>query len=118
LIPIPVHQAAMEAKRAKYEYGMGLPAGLFPCPDGKTITEVVAVNILSGAIAIPIASGGLGGAEGATTLIIKGTNEQVRDAIEFIEKSKGAKLPSLRLSNCSDCPVPHCRFPVGDKHWV
>jgi hypothetical protein len=108
----------MEAKQAQYEYGMGLPTGIFPCPDGKTITEIDAVKILSGAIAIPIASGGLGGAEGATTLIVKGTNEQVRDAIEFIEQSKGAKLPSLRLTNCSDCSVPHCRFPVGDKHWV
>jgi hypothetical protein len=118
LIPIPVRQAAMEAKQIKYEYGMGLPTGLFPFPNGKTITEIDAVKILSGAIAIPVASGGLGGAEGATTLIIKGTNEQVGDAIEFIEHSKGAKLPPLRLSNCSDCSVPHCRFPVGDKHWV
>jgi hypothetical protein len=118
LIPISVRQATMEAKQAKYEYGMGLPTGLFPCPDGKTITEIDAVKILSGATAVPIASGGLGGAEGATTLIIKGTDEQVGNAIEFIEQSKGAKLPSLRLTNCSDCPVPHCRFPVGDKHWV
>jgi hypothetical protein len=118
LIPIPVRQATMEAKQAMYEYGMGLPAGLFAYPDGKSITEIDAVKILSGAIAIPIASGGLGGAEGATTLIIKGTNKQVREAIKFIEQSKGAKLPALRLSNCSDCPVPHCRFPVGDKHWA
>jgi len=118
LIPVPVQQAAMEAKQAKYEYGMGLPTGLFPCPDGKTITEVDAVEILSGAVAVPVASGGLGGAEGATTLVIKGTNEQVRKAIKFVEQSKGATLPSLRLSKCSDCSVPHCRFPVGDKHWV
>lgn len=118
LIPIPVRQAAMEAKQTKYEYGMGLPAGLFAYPDGRSITEIDAVKILSGADAIPIASGGLGGAEGAATLIIKGKNKQVRDALEFIEQSKGAKLPALRLSNCSDCSVPHCRFPVGDKHWV
>jgi hypothetical protein len=118
LIPISVGQAAMEAKQAKYEYGMGLPAGLFAYPDGRSITEIDAVKIISGAVALPIASGGLGGAEGATTLIIKGNNKQVRDAIEIIEQSKGAKLPALRLSNCSDCPVPHCRFPVGDKHWV
>jgi hypothetical protein len=118
LIPIPVRQAAIEAKQSKYEYGMGLPAGLFAYPAGKSITEIDAVKILSGAVAVPIASGGLGGAEGATTLIIKGTNKQVRDALEFIEQSKGAKLPALRLSNCSDCSVPHCRFPVGDKHWV
>jgi hypothetical protein len=118
LIPIPVRQAAMEAKQAKYEYGMGLPAGLFAYPAGKSVTEIDAIQILSEAAAIPIASGGLGGAEGGTTLIIKGTNKQVTAAIKFIEQSKGAKLPALRLSNCSDCPVPHCRFPVGDKHWV
>jgi hypothetical protein len=118
LIPIPVSQAALEAKQAKYEYGMGLPAGLFAYPAGKSITEIDAVKILSGAVAVPIASGGLGGAEGATTLIIKGNNKQVSKALEFIEQSKGAKLPALRLSNCADCSVPHCRFPVGDKHWV
>lgn len=118
LIPIPVRQAAIEAKQARYEYGMGLPAGLFAYPAGRTITEIDAVRILSGATAVPIASGGLGGAEGATTLIIRGIKEQVTDAIEYIEQSKGARLPSLRLSNCNDCPVPHCRFPVGDKHWT
>jgi hypothetical protein len=118
LIPISVHQAALEARQAKYEYGMGLPAGIFPCPKGETITETEAVKILSGATAIPIASGGLGGAEGATVLIIKGTASQVNKAVKFIEQSKGARLPALRLSNCKGCPVPHCRFPVGDKHWA
>lgn len=118
LIPIPVDQAAREAKKAHYEYGMGLPAGLFPCPEGKVITEMNAVELLSGAAAIPIAAGGLGGAEGAATLVIKGTDEQVRCAIEYIERSKGTRLPPLRLCNCSDCPVPDCKFPLGDKHWV
>ncbi len=118
LIPSPVRQAALEAKQAKYTYGMGLPAGLFPCPVGKTITEIDAVKMLSGATAVPIASGGLGGAEGATVLVIKGTNAQVTDALKFIEQAKGAKLPALRLNSCNGCSVPHCRFPVGDKHWV
>jgi hypothetical protein len=118
LIPIPVRQAAIEAKQAKYEYGMGLPAGLFAYPGGISITELDAIKILSGATAVPVASGGLGGAEGAVILIIKGKITQVKAALGFIEQSKGAKLPPLRLSNCSDCSVPHCRFPVGDKHWV
>jgi hypothetical protein len=118
LIPVSIHDAALEAKQAKYNYGMGLPAGLYPCPSGITVTEIDAVKILCGGTAVPIASGGLGGAEGAITLVIKGTNEQVESAIDVIEQSKGAVLPSLRLSNCHDCPVPHCRFPIGDKHWV
>jgi len=117
LIPIPITQATKEAKPAKYEYGMGMPTGLFPCPDEKTVTELDAIEILSGATAVPMAAGGLGGAEGAVTLIIKGANEQVKKAIDYIEQSKGARLPQLRLSNCNDCSVPHCRFPVGDKHW-
>jgi len=54
LIPIPVRQAAIEAKQARYEYGMGLPAGLFAYPSGRSITEIDAVRILSGAIAVPL----------------------------------------------------------------
>jgi len=117
LIPIPITQATKEGKPARYEYGMGMPTGLFPCPEAKTVTELDAIEILSGATAVPMAAGGLGGAEGAVTLIIKGANGQVKKAIDYIEQSKGARLPQLRLSNCNDCSVPHCRFPVGDKHW-
>jgi hypothetical protein len=117
LIPTPINQAVKEAKPAKYDYAMGLPTGLFPCPKGKTVTEIGAIEILSGATAIPIAAGGLGGAEGSITLVIKGNDEQVKKAIEYVEQSKGAKLPQLRLSSCTDCTVPHCRFPVSQKHW-
>ncbi len=113
LIPISVKQAAKEAKYTQYESGMGMPVGLFPCPAGVTVTEVRAIEILSGASAIPIASGGLGGAEGAITLILKGTPNEVKKALDFVEQSKGAKLPDLRLCNCDACPVPNCRFPMA-----
>ena len=118
LIPVSIDQAAKEAKKAQYAYGMGLPTGLFPCVEGRVITEITAVDLLSGATAVPVAAGGLGGAEGASILVIKGTDEQVKCAIDYIEQSKGAHLPQLRLCNCSDCPVPDCKFPVGNKHWV
>jgi hypothetical protein len=119
LIPTPISQATKEAKQARYEYAMGLPTGLFPCSSegSTTVTEVDAIKMLSGATATPIAAGGLGGAEGAITLVVKGDEEQVKKAIEHIEESKGATLPQLRLSNCHDCQVPDCRFRVGDKHW-
>jgi hypothetical protein len=113
LIPLPVKEAAKEAKMTRYEYGMGMPVGLFPCPPGITINEVHAIEMLSGARAIPIASGGLGGAEGAVTLIVKGEDDEVRKALDFVEQSKGAKLPDLRLCNCNDCPVPNCKFPMS-----
>ena len=115
LIPISVKEAAKEAKLARYESGMGMPVGLYPCPTGVTVTEVRAIEILSGASAIPIASGGLGGAEGAITLVLKGKADEVKKALDFVEQSKGARRPDLRLCNCNACPVPNCRFPMTDK---
>jgi hypothetical protein len=121
LIPIPISQASKEAKQTKYEYAMGLDSGLLPCPRGERvniITEIEAIQMLSGAVAVPMAAGGLGGAEGAITMVMKGSEEQVKRAIDYVEQSKGAKLPQLRLCNCRECPGAHCRFPVSDKHWV
>ena len=120
LISIPISQASKEAKQTKYDYAMGLSTGLFHCPEDETIvkvTEIDAIKMLSGAIAIPISAGGLGGAEGAITMVIKGDEGQVKKAIDFIEDSKGARLPQLRLLNCSDCPSKHCKFPIISKHW-
>ena len=118
LIPTPVQQAAREAKLLDYGYAMGMPTGVFPMPEGITVTEIDAVKILSGATATSIASGGLEGAEGSITLIINGTDDQVGKAIEFIEQSKGAELPKLSLCDCNECSVPHCKFPVKDKSWI
>jgi len=121
LIPISISQASKEAKQTKYDYAMGLDTGLLPCPRGETvniITEIEAIQMLSGAIAVPMAAGGLGGAEGAITMVMKGNEEQVKRAIDYVEQSKGARLPQLRLGDCRECPGAHCRFPVADKHWV
>jgi hypothetical protein len=117
LIPLSVKEAAKEAKYSRYESGMGMPVGLFPCSKGVTVNEVRAIDILSGASAIPIASGGLGGAEGAITLVLKGKADEVKKALDVVEQSKGARLPDLRLCNCNDCPVPNCRFPMTGKPW-
>jgi len=119
LIPFPIKEVAKETKRFEYDYSMGVPCGLLPC-EGLVVTELKAIEILSGARAIPIAGGGLGGAEGAVTLVIKGGQEQVTKAIQYVEDSKGARLPPVRLSNCNECPLSSttCRFPLKDKPWV
>jgi len=118
LIPVTIMQAAKAARRTDFEYGMGMPCGLMPVKGGTTITELEAIKILSGgAKAVPNAAGGLGGAEGAIVLAIEGSEDQVRRAIEYIEQSKGAKLPHAHAVDCEHCTVPDCRFPVGKKHW-
>lgn len=116
LIPVTIKEAAMAARRKDFEYGMGMPCGLFPVR-GKVVTELNAIKILSGAKAIPNAAGGLGGAEGAVVIAIKGDKDQVTKAFEYIEQSKGAKLPQARAADCDECGSPDCRFPVTEKYW-
>ena len=119
MIPVSIREAAKEAKRDKFTYGMGLASYLLPCPRGPRampVTETKAIEILSGATAIPVAAGGLGGAEGAIVLVIKGDETMVNKAISYAELSKGAESPPVRVLNCDDCLK--CLFPLGGKPWV
>jgi hypothetical protein len=118
-IPGTILQAAKAtAKAEEFDYAMGMPCGLYPVKGGKTVTEIQAVEILSGgAKAIPIAAGGLAGAEGAVVLAIEGDKEQVTKIIGFVEECKGARLPQARPVPCNLCSSPDCKFPVKDKHW-
>ena len=116
LIPVSIKVAAQAARRTDFELGMGMPCGLIPVK-GRVVTELNAVEILSGASATPNASGGLGGAEGGLVLAIEGDKDQVTKAFGYIEQSKGAKLPEVRAADCDECKSPDCRFPIGEKYW-
>lgn len=118
LTPIPVRQAAEEAALRNFlDYSMGLPCAMVAC-EGLVVTEPTAVEILAGATAIPLAIGGLAGAEGAITMIIKGDDDQVTKAIQFIEEVKGAQFPKeVRVADCKDCNNELCSLSSGDKHW-
>lgn len=117
LIPIPVEVAAREALKTDYAYSMGINCGLLPCK-GITITETKAIEILSGAATFPISAGGVGGAEGSVTLVIKGSDQQVLKAIEYAEQCKGAKLPQVQTPECATCQARLCDFPLTGKHWI
>ncbi|MFA5065239.1 MAG: hypothetical protein WC566_07220 [Dehalococcoidia bacterium] len=119
LIPVSIQQAVQAVKKSSIDYSMGVAAGLFPCTGGKKIDEMEAINILSGAEAIPISAGGLGGAEGAITLMIKGEESSVKKAIGYVEQSKGAVSPQVRLSNCGQCIANGITCKSMDKKpWV
>ena len=118
LIPVSIKAAAKEAIKTKYTYSMGVNCGLLPCTEGIVITEMDAIKILSGASAIPIAAGGLDGAEGAITLVIKGETEEVTKAIKYVEQSKGARLPKAASPECEACGSAICDFPLKGKPWV
>lgn len=109
LIPTPIDKAARAASREKTDAAMGIPVGLIPVL-GEVVTEVEAIGILTGAEAVPVAAGGLGGAEGSVTLVIQGTEERVNRALQVVKSVKGAALPEVHPTDCSSCYYPTCHL--------
>jgi len=118
LIPIPMEKAAEEAaQRNLLNYSMGLPCALLTY-NGMVVTELTALEILTGTTAIPISAGGLGGAEGGITMVIKGNDEQGIKAIKVIEGIKGTQLPrEVIVADCSECQNELCSLKDGKKPW-
>jgi hypothetical protein len=119
LILVSIEEAVEAAKyRLSLSYSMGGRCSLLQC-EGKVVTELKAIEILTGATAIPISAGSIDGAEGAITLVISGTDNQVKKAIAYVENVKGAKISrQFRQTDCSKCNDQHCSLHGGNKHWM
>ena len=61
---------------------------LLPVP-GEVFTEIEAIRLLTGAEAEMLAAGGVGGAEGAVWLALRGSEEQLAKAAELIKEVSG-----------------------------
>jgi len=106
LIPIPIHEAAEHTGIYYYKYSTGMYAALIPVPRAKPVTEIEAYQILFNVRAIPIAAGGVSGSEGSITLVLEGSEENVKKAFEYTMSIKGEpKLPSY-TENCKKCEWP------------
>jgi hypothetical protein len=66
---------------------------LLPIP-GEVFTEIEAIRLLTGAQAEMLAAGGVGGAEGAVWLAVRGSEEQLAKAAELI-KEVSAEISQL-----------------------
>ncbi|NOZ20730.1 MAG: hypothetical protein GXP25_06530 [Planctomycetes bacterium] len=56
---------------------------------GDVITEIEALKVLTGVDATPIAAGGIGGAEGAVYLCLRGSEEELGKAGKLIDEIQG-----------------------------
>jgi len=82
-------EAAKHSSIYRFKYSTGLPAKLIPVPMGKVISEIQALAILAGVRAYHLASGGVGGSEGAVVLAIEGDEDKVEKAFDLIKSIKG-----------------------------
>lgn len=84
-----VIEAAKHSSIYRFKYSTGLPTKLMPVPTGKVVTEIQALAILAGVRAYHLASGGVGGSEGAVVLAIEGDYGKVEKAFDLIKSIKG-----------------------------
>lgn len=111
LIPTTIEKASKESGIFKMKSSMGMPCTLVSA-EGLVITETEAIELLCGAAAVPIAAGGVSGAEGAITMVIKGSEKQIHAIRKVLLEIKGEKKINVSRSNCEECPT-HMKAP-----WV
>jgi len=88
LIPSVV-EAAKHCGNHLWDYTMGQAAGFMPVVNALVITEIEALEILTGVTAVHVGSGGVAGSEGAVMLALEGEKEVVVNAFELVESIKG-----------------------------
>jgi hypothetical protein len=108
-IPGSLQEVARESGRANTSDAMGIPCGILPIR-GQAVTEIGALKILADVDAIPMAAGGVGGAEGSIMVVIKGEEAHVKKAMQLTKEIKGSKLPSIIVPACKTCHLPGCYY--------
>ena len=78
--------------RYNFKYSTGLPCALIPLINAEVVTEVQAFEILTGSRATHVASGGIGGSEGAVVLTLEGDENTIDRAFALVKTVKG-ELP-------------------------
>ena len=88
-IPVAYEEFCGQFGKDDWDYSIGTPVGAIALTEGIAFTEIEAVDVLFGAVAIPIAAGGVNGAEGSISLFIEGDDEEIAQAHEFFKDLKG-----------------------------
>jgi len=105
-----VQEAARHTGGKKFDYSMGADYGLFVVFNADVITEVEAIKILTGANAKHIASGGIGGSEGAVILSCEGLVNEIEKLTELVESIKGEPPQQWIKQKCNTCRYVNCIF--------
>ncbi|HWQ61963.1 MAG TPA: hypothetical protein VN521_06605 [Negativicutes bacterium] len=103
LIPGSIVDICRQAGRRQIDRSMGMAVGLLPL-FGRVVTEKEALEMLTGAAVTVIGAGGLSGAEGATTMLVEGSADQVDKAFALIAAQLGRPTAGAQDSLIScDC---------------
>lgn len=108
LVPYPVREVCKYTGFQKVSYAMGMAVGMVPV-QGRVITEIQALE--QGTVtALPIASGGVNGAEGASILSIQGEEEDIETVLSLVASVKGQPPLKMPTQACSTCDHATCSW--------
>ena len=107
LVP-SVREAAKWVGAKTMDYSMGPNFGMYCLSNGILVTEIQALRILAAVEAKHIASGGVGGSEGAVVIAVQGGEEAVKKAIAVAEAIKGEPAISPMRGRWDDCRYDRC----------
>jgi hypothetical protein len=82
LVP-DVVEAGRHCGIARTDLSDGLPVGMAVLTGAQVVTEIEALQLLFGLDAWHVASGGVGGSEGAVTIAVEGTEQAVKAAMDL-----------------------------------
>jgi hypothetical protein len=116
LIP-SVKEASFYTGAKTFDYTMGADYGIYCLTKVKPVTEIVALRILFGVEAKHVASGGVGGSEGAVSLVVMGEEAPMKAAIALLESIKGEPAVKGMHATCESCRYV-CQFAGKKKEDV
>ena len=108
-----VKESALYTGAKTLDYSIGADFGMYCLVKTRPVTEIEALRILFGLEAVHVASGGIGGTEGAVVLVVMGEELKVKEAIALVESIKGEKPVAPLKGTCAICRYA-CRF-VGKQ---
>lgn len=112
LIPNNINDIIKRTGRSKKAYSTGMAVGLIPVI-GEIITEVEAIELLTGLCSFPIAAGGLGKSKGSITLDVEGEDRKLNDLMNLVLKIKD-EVSGVKESYIECKPIcSHCKEHLG-----
>jgi hypothetical protein len=107
-IPGSIQNNSRLAGIFRFDYATGCPVGIMPVA-GKVFTELNAIQILTGAEALVIGKGGVSGAGGSVTFLVRGSPAQLRVVRKLVKSVKGEPETKIE-TDCKTCKDPVCWY--------
>lgn len=93
------------------DISMGADPGMYCLGNANVVTEIQAIKILFDCDASLVCAGGVGGNEGAVTLVVDGAEENIKALADFLETHiKGEPPVRGNKGVCETCRYRFCRY--------